>query len=55
MQTITKKQYDSLTRCIYLKLMESPTNDMDNMAEVREEVFYILENWMDDNGIVLED
>ena len=55
MQTITKKQYDSLTQSIYLKMMQNPKFDMDDMADVREQVFYLIDEWMEDNGIQNED
>jgi len=53
MQTITKKQYDDLIKSIYLKIMENPNLDMGDMDEVKEESSTLVDNWMDNNNIVL--
>ena len=55
MQTITKKQYDSLVKFIYLKLMENPDFGLGEMNDCKEQAEITVNEWIKENSIVLED
>lgn len=55
MQTITKKQYDSLTLFIYLSLISNPEMGLGEINDCKEEANRIVNQWMEDNGIQNED
>jgi hypothetical protein len=55
MQTITKKQYDSLTQSIYDTLITPSCMGMGEMGDCKMEAERIVDKWMEDNGIQNED
>jgi hypothetical protein len=55
MQTITKKQYDSLVQVIYISFINNPDYGLGEMNDCKEESERIVNQWMEDNGIQNED
>ena len=55
MQTITQKQYESLTSSIYSLLMQDPTMNMGEMIECEGAAINLVANWMEENNIEVKD
>jgi len=50
---LTENQYNSLVDKIYDKLMENPEMGMGEMGECHDESNRIVDEWMEENDIVL--
>ncbi len=55
METITLKQYESLIQKIYDTLMAMPDMGMGEMGESKDEATRIVDEWMEENSITLNE